>query len=247
VPRHQLTFQRIAAWCGIGSMIVFLLAFVIAGWIPPMAPHWSARYVARYYQEHATRIRAGACVMLLSGAFYAVYTGVISAQMKRMRAHSSAIYGQQVAGAFGCVGFLLPAMFFVAAAFRPERSPAITQALNDLSWVVLVLPFPPFLAQSWCFAYAIFTDRQATPVFPRWLGYINIVVPLCFFPDVLLAFFQTGPFDWRGVMVFWLAGTVFCVQLSATLVCLLRAIAREGREAPLPAPAPTEIPLDVGT
>jgi hypothetical protein len=228
---HQMTFQRVCAWSGAAAVTLFFLAFVAADFIPPLAPHSSALYIAHFYQQHATRIRIGGCVMLLSGMFYAAFTGVISAQMRRIPGiHPSAVYVQLAAGAFGCLTFLVPAMLFIVTAFRPARDPAITQSLNDMSWIFLVMPWPPFMAQNYAFAYAIFTDKQAKPLFPRWLAYVNIWAPIIFSPSLLLPFFKVGPFDWRGIFVFWIPATVFVLQFVANVWMLLRAINREEAE-----------------
>jgi hypothetical protein len=228
---HQMTFQRVCAWSGMAAMILFFLAFVAADFIPPLAPHASAAYIAHFYQAHATRIRIGGCVMLLSGMFYAAFTAVISAQMKRIPGiHSAAVYVQLVAGAFACLTFLIPAMLFIVTAFRPSRSPEITQALNDMSWIMLVMPWTPFMAQNYAFAYAIFTDKRPRPLFPRWLAYVNIWCPIIFSPSLLLPFFKVGPFDWRGIFVFWIPAVVFVLQFIANVSMLLRAIDREQAE-----------------
>src|ERR1700730_10953862 len=68
---HQMTFQRVCAWSGIACVTLFFVAFIVADFIPPLAPHMSSDQVAAFYQHHATRIRIGGCVMLLSGMFYA--------------------------------------------------------------------------------------------------------------------------------------------------------------------------------
>ena len=232
---HQMTFQRFCAWCGVICVVLFFAAFAIAGFIPPLAPHSSARSIAHFYSTHATRIRIGGCVMLVTGMFYAAFTGVISAQMRRIPGiHPSAVYVQLCAGAFACLTFLVPAMLFIVAAFRPDRDPAITQTLNDMGWIFVVMPWPPFMVQSYAFAYAIVTDRGADgsyrPRFPRWLGYLNFWCPLIYSPAILLPFFKVGPFDWRGIFVFWIPGTVFTIQFIANTGMLLRAIDSEQEE-----------------
>jgi hypothetical protein len=221
--------------------MLFFLAFVAADFIPPLSPHSSALYIAHFYQAHATRIRIGGCLMLLSGMFYAAFTGVISAQMRRIPGiHSSAVYVQLAAGAFGCLTFLIPAMLFIVTAFRPGRNPALTQSLNDMSWIFLVMPWPPFMTQNYAFAYAIFTDKRERvggPLFPRWLAYVNIWCPIIFSPSLLLPFFKVGPFDWRGIFVFWIPATVFVIQFVANVSMLLRAINREQAETLAPSGA----------
>jgi hypothetical protein len=229
---HQMTFQRVCAWSGIACVTLFFAAFLAADFIPPLSPHLSAAQVAAFYRSHATGVKIGGCIMLLSGMFYAAFTAVISAQMRRIPGvHPAAVYVQLAAGAFACLTFLIPAMLFIVTAFRPGRAPGTTQALNDMSWIMLVMPWPPFMAQNYAFAYAILTDPQRTPLFPRWLAYLNIWAPIIFSPSLLLPFFKVGPFDWRGMFVFWIPALVFVIQFVGNVTMLLRAIGREQREA----------------
>jgi hypothetical protein len=238
-----MIFQRVLAWSGVACVSLFFLAFLIAGFIPPLTPHMSAADVAGHYQDHTTGIRIAGVVMLISSMFYASFTAVISAQMRRIPGiHISATYTQLAAGAFACLTFLIPAMLFEVTAFRPDRDPLTTQTLNDMSWIFLVMPWPPFLVQNWAFAYAILTDPRERPLFPRWLAYLNLWAPIMFSPSVLLPFFKSGPFAWSGIFVIWIPAIVFIVQFFANTAMLLRAIRSEERETspaadPEPSPA----------
>jgi hypothetical protein len=231
---HQMTFQRVCAWSGIACPLLFFAAFGLAGFIPPLKPGASAIEIAQHYRDHTTMIRIGGVVMLTSGMFYAAFTAVVSAQMRRIpQTHPAAIYTQAVAGAFACLTFLVPAMLLEVVAFRPDRDPAQTQMLNDAFWIFLVMPWTPFLTQNYAFAYAIFTDKQdreGGALFPRWLGYLNIWAPIIFSPSILLPFFKTGPFDWAGIFVIWIPAIVFVIQFGANVALLLKAISREERE-----------------
>lgn len=46
------------------------MAFAVADFIPPTKPSWDAEQVAHFYQEHTTRIRAGAAILMIAGGFY---------------------------------------------------------------------------------------------------------------------------------------------------------------------------------
>jgi uncharacterized membrane protein YidH (DUF202 family) len=236
-----MKFQRFLAWSGIACVAMFFGAFVLASFVPPLKPHDSALTIATHYQEHTTGIRIGGVVMLIGSMFYATFTAVISAQMRRIPGvHIAAVYTQLAAGAFACLTFLVPAMLLEVVAFRPDRDIATTQALNDMFWIFLVMPWPPFMAQNYAFAYAIFTDPRERPLFPRWLAYVNIWCPLMFSPAILLPFFKSGPFSWAGIFVMWIPAFVFIGQFVANTTMLLRAIGSEEREvrtAPARAPA----------
>jgi hypothetical protein len=228
---HQMTFQRVCAWSGMICVSLFFGAFLFAGFLPPLKPHSSAEAIARHYQDHTTGIRIGGVIMLISSLFYATFTAVISAQMRRIPGtHISAVYTQLAAGAFACLTFLVPAMILEVVAFRPDRDPHTTQALNDMFWIFLIMPWPPFLAQNWSFAYAILTDPRDQPLFPRWLAYLNVWAIIMFTPAVLLPFFKSGPFSWAGIFVIWIPALVFIAQFIANTYCLLRAIRAEEME-----------------
>jgi hypothetical protein len=234
-----MTFQRICAWSGVVCVTVFFAAFVFADFIPPLSPGMTAAEVAAHYQAHTTGIRIGAGLMLLSGMFYAAYTAVISAQMQRIPGvHPTVIYTQLAAGAFACLTFLVPALLFAVTAFRPDRAPEQTQLLNDLSWIFMVMPWPPFMTQNFAFAFAIFSDTRRKPLFPRWLAYLNIWAPIIFTPGIVLPFFKSGPLAWNGIFVLWIPASVFIVQFIANTMMLLRALrADETDEHQEPAPA----------
>ncbi|EHB59214.1 hypothetical protein MycrhDRAFT_1650 [Mycolicibacterium rhodesiae JS60] len=235
----QMTFQRICAISGILCPLMFFGAFIAAGFIPPLAPSMSASEVAAYFQQHANGIRLGAGIMLLSGMFYAAYTAVLSGQMQRIRGvHPTVVFTQLAAGAFACLTFLVPALFFAVTAFRPERSPELTLLLDDLSWICLVMPWPPFMVQNFAFAFAIFSDKGPQPLFPRWLAYLNIWAPIVFTPGIVLQFFKSGPFAWNGIFVFWIPATVFVIQFVCNVIWLLRAIKAEQAESQVAGPLP---------
>lgn len=189
----QMTFQRVCAISGMIALVLFFVAMLAAAFLPPMSPSMSAAEVAGFYQDHTTGIRAGAGLMLISSMFYAMHTGVISGQMQRIPGvHQTVLNAQLAAGAFACLAFLVPAMLFAVTAFRPERSPDATLLLNDMSWIILLIPWPPFMAQYFSFAFAILSDPRPEPLFPRWLAYVNIWGPITFIPGVLLPLAREG-------------------------------------------------------
>jgi hypothetical protein len=95
----QMAFQRVCAWSGVICVSLFFGAFALAGFIPPLSPAASAAQIAAHYQGHLGGIRVGVGAMLISGMFYAVFTAVISAQMRRMPGvHPTVIYSQLAAG-----------------------------------------------------------------------------------------------------------------------------------------------------
>jgi len=121
-------------------------------------------------------------------------------------------------------------MLFAVTAFRPDRAADSTLLLNDVTWIFLVMPWPPFTMQNFAFAFAILSDTCTTPLFPRWLGYLNIWAPIIFTPGVILPFFKSGPFAWNGIFVFWIPAVVFGIQFVVNVTWLLKAINSESCE-----------------
>ncbi len=228
----QVTFQRICAYSGVICVLLFFGGFVAAGFLPPLSPAMSATQVAAHYQTHTAGIRLGAGLIFLSSGFYVWFTAVISGQMQRIPGvHPTVINAQLAAGAFACLTFLVPALMFAITAFRPDRSPDATLLLNDMSWIMLVMPWIPFMAQYFAFAFAILSDPRSQPLFPRWLAYFNIWAELMFTPAIILPFFKSGPFAWNGLFVFWIPATVFVSLFVVNATCLIKAINSESRES----------------
>ena len=230
---NQCLFEKVCAWSGIICVTLFFGAFLCAGFIPPMSPSLGIDEVVAHYQQHTTGIRVGMGLMLLSSMFYAMFTAVISGQMRRIPGLSPTVtYTQLACGAFASLTFLMPAIFFIAASFRPERNPELIYLMNDLSWIMMVIPWMPFMPQNFSFAFAILSDRRAQPLFPRWLGFLNIWAPISFTPGILLPFFKSGPFAWNGLLVLWVPALIFIVWFVAVTLMLLKAIDRHSTSCP---------------
>lgn len=225
--------QRLFVWSGMAAVTLFFLGFVLSGFIPPPSPSWTMEAVAAHYRSHATGIRIGMTLMMISGMFVPPLVAVISAQMRRIPgAHPVLVYGQLSAGTLGAVFFIVAPVIFLVASFRPERSLEITYMLNDMGWLMAVVPWSPAFMQNVIIGLAVLRDRSATPLFPRWLAFVNFWVAAGFVPTALLPFFKSGPFAWNGIFVFWLAGSVFIVWFILMTVVLLKVIAQQQRTAP---------------
>ncbi|RFU34092.1 hypothetical protein B7463_g2240, partial [Scytalidium lignicola] len=214
--------------CGLLCPSFFFGAFIAADFIPPIKPWWSAERTAEHYQNHTIGIRVGAALMIFSGMFYLPYTVLISTQMNRIPWLPRGVSLLQAAsGAASVFAFSLPAMVLAIAAYRPERSPEMTQMLNDMFWIFAVMPWPTFLSQNWAFAYAILVDTRAKPLFPKYMSMINMVVPLLLAPSLGLHFVKSGVVSWNGALGFWVPGVAFSIQFLLDICCLFRAIQTE--------------------
>lgn len=229
---NRFKVEKLCTWSGMVGVTLFFMGLVLSGFFPPPSPSLTQEQVVTHYQTHANGIRTGMVIMMISGMFIAPMIGVISAQMKRMQGISPALtYAQISAGTANMMFFFIPALLFVVTAYRPDRSPELTYLMNDLAWIMAVLPWSPAFMQNLSIAAAILSDKSPQPVFPRWVAYCNIWVALGFVPGGLLPFFKSGPFAWNGILVFWLAGGVFFVWFVVMTAMLLKAIKRQEQKA----------------
>lgn len=236
------TSQRVCAWCGPATILVFLIGFLLmAGLVPPPSPAATAEEIARLYQENQLRIRLGLFVCLLGSALVYPWTAAISVRLKRIEGESSPLtYAQFLAGMTTGLLFALPFMVMAAAAFRAERSAEGVLLLNDLAWLPLVGIGSPAIVQCLVIAIAVLRDRRAEPVLPRWVAYFNIWCAVLFFPGTTIIFFQTGPFAWNGLFAFYVPLTVFTAWFLVMAWALLGSVSREERSAdPDPDPDPS--------
>jgi hypothetical protein len=217
--------QIACAWSGLG-LIVFILAgfLLLTGFVPPIHASDSAQQVADFYAEHPDRIRAGLIIGFLAWTPWAALTAVIAVQLARMQPQRPVLAMLQlVTGTAGVVFLWTSTIVLIVTTFRPDRSPEITQTLNDLGWIMLFITVPAFSTQALTIGLATLRRDPPVQVYPRWFGYLNIWVALLFVPALLIPFFKTGPVSWQGVLVYWLAFAVFFVWIIAMFVAIRRA------------------------
>ena len=144
---------------------------------------------------------------------------LIAMQIRRM-AHRTPIFTYAMLGcvAGGPTLFLVANIFWLLAAFRPERSPELTQMFNDLAWITFTSQVPFLIAQSVLLALAIYFDDPHRPVLPRWVAYFNLVVAAALVPAAFVALTLSGPVAWDGVLSFWLKN----IAIAASLAKLFR-------------------------
>jgi hypothetical protein len=225
------TVQRALVYCGPAMLATLFAGLIFAHWVPPPSANDSATEVARLYQDHTDGIRIAAILAGLGGVLYGAFSAVIAAQMKRIEGlYSPLAWAVLVGGAATVVTVTVPSFFWMAAAFEPERNAEITDALHSAGWLSLVVAIFPAIVQYCAIAAAAFMDRTGEPVFPRWLGYLNIWAALLLLPAVLILFFKTGPFAWHGVFTFWLGAVVLAIWIGTLVVVLLRGIAQQEAE-----------------
>ena len=131
-----------------------------------------------------------------------------------------------VAGA-APIAFLTSTVFWLIAAFRPDRSPALTQMCNDLAWITFTCGVPFLIALCVFVAVAIAYDDQPRPVFPRWVARFNLVIAIALVPACFASLTLDGPFAWNGFVSFWVKNVAIAVWIVVMAVVLRQAMDRE--------------------
>ena len=224
--------QSISLWLAVVFGAILVAAFVLfPGFFPPMSPQMSAQQVAAFYADNTTMIRASMIIFDLCGVMLLPLFMVIVHQMKRMATPTQVFaYCYLSAAVSGTTLFAIADLFWLIAAFRPERDPQLVMLLNDFAWIVFTAPVGTFVAQNLCLALAVRLDRHPEPILPRWVAPFSIAVAVVMAPAAGAAVFKTGPLAWNGLVSFWLRVAAYGVYVVVMLFVLRVAIRREGLE-----------------
>lgn len=226
-----------AALAGPAAILITIFAWLFAGillvpstgWgFGPVGADWSPDEVHAFFFENATAFRVGVTVSIFSLSGIGIMSGAIGLRMMKAEGGTPILsIVQIIAGTVIWLLLIVPMVFLLVAAFRPDRDPDVLMALNDLAWILLIPPVAPFIVQNVSIALAIFHDESATPIFPRWVAWANLWVSFSFIPGVLSYFFHSGPFAWQGVFSFWLALSAFAVWACFMGVTLFNVLRKE--------------------
>src|SRR5215475_11819209 len=183
--------------------MLWISAFLLfPGFVQPMSPTLSAQEVAAFYRdpENLPRIRYSMILFNWFAVGLIPILALIVMQIRRM-AHRTAIFSYAIlaCAAGGPTIFLLADLFWLLAAFRPERDPELTLLLNDFAWVTFAAQVGFLIAQSVILALAIYLDRQARPVFEPWVAHFNLVVAASLVPASFVGLATGGVIAWDGL------------------------------------------------
>lgn len=220
------------AWGGMVFAVLFGIGFVgLAGFVPPLDPANTAEQTAAIYRDNAGSIRTGLLLCYVGCVFYLAFGAAINAQTRRIPGVPQALPKLQSA-AFSASVLLIagPFMIWWTAAFRPESYAAQTvQMLNDLGWICFLVGWLPFVTWYMATGAAILCDSGADPVYPRWSGYLGLVLGLGQSSASFLIYFKTGPFAWDGLFSWWLPASEFFIWFVVITALTTKAINRHYR------------------
>jgi hypothetical protein len=221
--------ELVIFWTLPAVAVAWLAAFFLfPGFVHPMSPRASAADVAAFYRDHTARIRYS---MILLNWFCVALIPLLMLIVERMRgmAHRTPILRFCMIGVAGAapIAFLTATVFWLLAAFQPERDPALTQLLNDLAWVTFTCGVPFLVAQCGFLALAIAIDVQDEPVFPRWVAAFNVIVAIALLPAAFAGLAHSGPFAWDGLVAFWGKNIAIAAWIAVMSIVLGRSLRRD--------------------
>jgi hypothetical protein len=242
IALRRIDGELILLWTLPATVIIWVACFFLfPGFNPPMSPTLSAEQVAEFYRDpaHLPEIRYSMILFNWFGVCLVPILILIVMQIRRM-AHRTPIFSYAILGcvAGGPTLFLIANVCWLLAAFRPERSPELTQLLNDFAWITFTILVPYLIGQSVILALAIYFDDQPRPIFNRWVALFNLLVALALVPAAFVGVALTGPLAWDGVLSFWLKNIAIAVWIVVMGVVLGQAVYREraGRRQRLEGP-----------
>lgn len=220
------TMHKVCIYSISVAMTSLTIAFVLTHVLPPQSPSESAQDIANYYRSHTTGIRIGAVVGAIGAVFYAPFCAAIAWEVKRITG-AEAAYVQIILGVIGTLGLVSPWTDFMTLAFRPERPAEILHAMYDDAWMPLYSVAGCFAVQFAFLGWAMLSDKDAKPTFPRWFAYFTVFTGLDQAFGVFVVFTKTGPFAWDGVIAYWIPLVVFGVWTNLMVKYMSDRLKRE--------------------
>jgi hypothetical protein len=229
---RRVTGERVIFWCLPAVVIIWIAAFLLfPGFVPPMSPKASATEVAAFYRDHLSRVRSS---MILFNWFCVALIPILMLIVERMRgmAHRTPVMRYCVIGVAGAapIAFLTSTVFWLIAAFRPDRAPDLTLLCNDLAWITFTCGVPFLIALCAFLAISIGFDDQARPVFPRWVARFNVLIAVILVPAAFAGLTLSGPIAWNGFISFWMRNVAIAVWIIVMAVALKQSMDRERAE-----------------
>lgn len=245
--RVKSRIEMFGVWCAVAYLALLFVGWgAVAGFLPPTHPLDDAAQIAQLYDADFTRIRIGMIIVMVAALAFMPFAAVVARYISRVEGGPGVLTYTFLLGAAGNMMLTFyPAIWWLTAAFRPERADALIQLMNDLAWLQFLGGLTIYLAMPLTVAVAALADRSPQPVFPRWCGYANLMIAFAILPDQLLFFFKDGPFAWNGLFGVWLPIVWFGSFFVISIIVLRKTILRE-RAVPAPpaqrAPRPAALP-----
>src|SRR5690606_20879902 len=134
--------------------------WLVAGFLPPPSPSTGIQAVQTLFQEDYTRIRIGMVIVMWSALIFIPFAAVISYYLARVEGGFGVLSGAALLGGAGnMVLTFYPAVWWLVAAYRPDRAAEITYVFNDLAWLQFIGGVSMYDALPLAIAVAAFCDK----------------------------------------------------------------------------------------
>lgn len=225
--------MRLCAFAGqVAVTLLFIGMWPLMNIIPPLAPSTPTAEVAAFYRDNATGMIVGGIFVMGSSVLIFPFMAGLATFLKKIEGPVSPwTYSLLMVASYGFVTLFLCGLMFTAAAYRPGFSDETIHIISDLAFFLLVIPAIPGCIQNMIIGIAVLGDKRAQPVFPRWVGYVNVWTGVLSLPGCVVALFKVGPFAWNGVLAFWLPAIVFGIWINVNFWAMLNAIKRDALAA----------------
>jgi hypothetical protein len=222
-------FQMFSAWCGVAFVILLFGGWgIMGGFIPLISAADSPAEIAAALAQNPVLHKVGLSLGMIGITLTLPFYLVISVQMRRAEPRQPLMSALQlICGIIITAVLLIPMLIFIVTAFRPERSPELSQMLNDMSYIMLILPWPPIIGQIAAIVITTLRRRPAVQVFPRWVGFFTLWVGVLLLPANMIIFFRDGLMAWTGLIGFWIPAAAFGIWYPIMTWALLRAIRQQ--------------------
>lgn len=220
--------EMILLWTLPALGLIWLSAFLLfPGFTHPMPPTLSANDVAAFYRDadNLPRIRYSMIVFNWFCVGLIPVLMLLALQVQKM-GHRTPIFSFCIIGcaAGGPTLFLMADLFWLLAAYRPERSPELIMLFNDLAWITFTSQVGFLIAQNLFLALAIYCDRLPQPVFRKWVAHFNLVAAALLVPAGFAGLALEGPLAWDGLLSFWVKNITIGVWIIVMGAVLAKTI-----------------------
>lgn len=215
---------------GLTWILVFL---IFPGFSPPMSPTMTAEEVAAFYRDphNLPRIRYSMIAFNWFSIGMIPFLVLIVLQIRRMAHRTRALSDAFLGCIAGAPTLLFTAdLFWLLAAFRPERDPELTMLFNDIAWITFTGQVGFIIAACVFLALSIHLDRQPVRVFASWVAHFNLAIAAALTPAAFCALSPTGPFAWDGVLSFWVRNGAIGVWLTVMAIVVGQNLYRQRRD-----------------
>ncbi len=218
--------ELLCAWCGPTFLVVFVAGlWFVAGLIPPPSPSDSAEHIAAFYRANAGQVRLGMLICMLGSVLFVPFVALVSRQIRRSSPRLELLADVQlICGVVAVVILLLFELLLATIAFRPDMSPQVLRALNDLAWTTLLWPFSPFSLEYAAVGIAVLMDPRERPLHPRWVGFVSLLVAALFALGGPTLWAMHGAFSWDGLLTLWVVLGSFGLWVYVMCWSMIRAI-----------------------